>query len=116
MYLEHFGLSRKPFSKTPDPAFLYPSRRHAEALARLSHALEEREIAVLTGDVGAGKTMLSRALVDAFADRCRFSLVVNPALPAAQLLGAIAQGFGVPERRRKSDTFAALADRLAALA
>jgi general secretion pathway protein A len=115
MYLEHFGLARKPFSKTPDPSFLYPSRRHAEALARLSHALEEREIAVLTGDVGAGKTMLSRALVDAFADRCRFSLVVNPALPPAQLLGAIAQGFGVPERRRKSDTFAALAERFGRL-
>jgi general secretion pathway protein A len=115
MYLEHFGLSRKPFSKTPDPAFLFPSRRHAEALARLSHAIEEREIAVLTGDVGAGKTTLSRALVDAFADRCRFSLVVNPAIPPAQLLAAVAQGFGVEERRRKTDTFAALAERFAAL-
>src|SRR5512132_4598314 len=102
MILEHFGLRTKPFSKTPDPAFLYESRRHAEALARLSWALEEREVAVLTGDVGAGKTMLSRALVDAFADRCRFALVVNPALPPAQLLDAIAQGFGLPERKRKA--------------
>ena len=115
MYLEHFGLARKPFSKTPDPAFLYASRAHAEALARLSWALEEREVAVLTGEVGAGKTTLSRALVDAFADRCRFALVVNPALPAAQLLGAIAAGFGVAEGRRKADTFAALAERFAAL-
>lgn len=115
MYLEHFGLSRKPFSKTPDPAFLFPSRRHAEALARLSHAVEEREVAVLTGDVGAGKTTLSRALVDAFADRCRFSLVVNPALPPAQLLDTIAQGFGLPERRRKVDTFAGLAEHFARL-
>jgi type II secretory pathway predicted ATPase ExeA len=115
MYLEHFGLARKPFSKTPDPAFLYPSRRHAEALARLSHAVEEREVAVLTGDVGAGKTTLSRALVDAFADRCRFSLVVNPALPPAQLLGAIAQGFGLGDRPRKSDLFAALGAHFAAL-
>ena len=64
MYLEFFGLSRKPFSKTPDPAFLYPSRQHAEALARLSHAVDEREIAVLTGEVGTGKTTLSRALID----------------------------------------------------
>jgi len=115
MYLEHFGLARKPFSKTPDPAFLYPSRRHAEALARLSHAVEEREIAVLTGEIGAGKTTLSRAVVDAFADRCRFSLVVNPALPPAQLLDAIAQGFGLPERRRKADTFAALGEHFARL-
>ncbi len=110
MYLEHFGLTKKPFSKTPDPAFLYEARGHAEALARLSWALEEREVAVLTGDVGAGKTTLSRALVDAFADRCRFALVVNPALPPAQLVAAIATAFGVAERRRKVDTYAALAE------
>lgn len=115
MYLEFFGLARKPFSKTPDPAFLYPSRQHAEALARLSHAVEEREIAVLTGEVGAGKTTLSRALVDEFAERCRFSFVVNPALPAGQLLGAIAEGFGITGLRRKRETYSALAERFAAL-
>lgn len=115
MYRELYGLSRKPFSKTPDPAFLYPSRQHAEALARLSHALEEREIAVLTGEVGAGKTTLARALVDAFAERCRFSFVIHPALPPAQLLAAIAEGFGLRPGRRKSDVFAALADHVARL-
>src|SRR5512133_2188404 len=115
MYLEFFGLTGKPFSKTPDPAFLYPSRQHAEALARLSHAVEEREIAVLTGEIGAGKTTLSRALVDAFAERCRFSFIVNPALPPAQLLGAIAEGFGLPPARRKADAFAGIADHVARL-
>jgi type II secretory pathway predicted ATPase ExeA len=115
MYLEHYGLARKPFSKTPDPAFLFPSRQHAEALARLSHALEERELAVLTGEVGAGKTTLSRALVDQFADRCRFSLVVNPALPAAQLLSAIAGGFGLSGPRRKAEVYGALAEHAARL-
>ncbi len=115
MYLAHYGLSRKPFSKTPDPEFMFPSRQHAEALARLSHALEEREVAVLTGEVGAGKTMLSRALVDAFSDRCRFSFVVNPALPPAQLLGAIAEGFGLRPSRRKAEAFAAIAEHVARL-
>jgi len=115
MYLEHFGLARKPFSKTPDPEFLFPSRQHAEALARLSHALEEREVAVLTGEVGAGKTTLSRALVDAFADRCRFSFVIHPALPPAQLLGAVAEGFGLPAERRKAAAFSALAEHAARL-
>lgn len=115
MYLEFFGLARKPFSKTPDPAFLFPSRQHAEAMARLSHAVEERETAVLTGDVGTGKTTLSRALIDEFADRCRFSFVVNPALPPAQLLEAIADGFGIGGSRRKSETYAALAERFSAL-
>lgn len=115
MYLAHYGLARRPFSKTPDPEFLFPSRQHAEALARLSWALEEREIAVLTGEIGAGKTTLSRALVDAFADRCRFSFVVNPALPPAQLLGAVAEGFGLAPGRRKGDVFGALGEHLARL-
>ena len=115
MYLEFFGLARKPFSKTPDPEFLFPSRQHAEALARLSHALEEREVAVLTGEIGAGKTTLSRALVDAFSDRCRFSFIVHPALPPAQLLGAVAEGFGLPQARRKADAFSDLADHVASL-
>jgi type II secretory pathway predicted ATPase ExeA len=115
MYLEHFGLARKPFSKTPDPGFLFESRQHAEALARLSHALEEREVAVLTGEVGTGKTTLSRALVDAFAERCRFSFVVHPALPPAQLLAAVAEGFGLSPGRRKAEVFSALAEHVARL-
>lgn len=115
MYLDYYGLSRKPFSKTPDPEFLYRSRQHAEALARLSHALEEREVAVLTGEVGAGKTTLSRALVDAYAAACRFSFVVNPALPPAQLLSAVAEGFGLSPGRRKVDVFGALGEHAARL-
>lgn len=115
MYLSHFGLARKPFSKTPDPEFLYRSRQHAEALARLSHALEEREVAVLTGEVGAGKTTLSRALVDAYADACRFSFVVHPGLPPAQLLAAVAEGFGLSAGKRKVDVFGALAEHVARL-
>src|SRR5512140_125300 len=115
MYLSFYALTRKPFSKTPDPEFLFPSRQHAEALARLSHAVEERELAVLTGEVGAGKTTLSRALVDAYADACRFSFVVHPALPPAQLLSAVAEGFGLSTRRRKVDTFGAVAEHVARL-
>jgi type II secretory pathway predicted ATPase ExeA len=72
-------------------------------------------VAVLTGEVGAGKTTLSRALVDAYADRCRFSFGIHPALPAAQLLGAIGEGFGLPRARRKVEAFAALAEHVAHL-
>jgi len=49
MYKAFFGLKEKPFGKTPDPRFLYLGQGHEEALARLEHVLEEREIAVLTG-------------------------------------------------------------------
>src|ERR1041384_2205638 len=64
MFEEHFGLTAKPFGKTPDPAFLYESRQHKEALARLEYAVDEKELALLTGDIGSGKTTLSRALID----------------------------------------------------
>lgn len=115
MYLSFYHLTRKPFSKTPDPEFLYRSHQHAEALARLSHAVEERELAVLTGEVGAGKTTLSRALVDAHADACRFCFVVHPALPPAQLLSAVAEGFGLSPGRRKVDAFGAVGEHVARL-
>ena len=51
MYREFFQLKERPFSKTPDPLYLYHSRSHKEALARLLYAVEEREMILLTGGV-----------------------------------------------------------------
>jgi len=113
MYESHFGLTQKPFGKTPDPSFLYRGRQHAEALARLLFAVEERELAVLTGEIGAGKTMLSRALIDEAGERCRFVLVLNPRLTAAALLSAVAEGIGL--KKKRGVTPEALAGRLADL-
>jgi len=90
VYEEHFGLSVRPFSKTPDPRFLYESRGHQEALARMLHAISERELCLLTGEVGAGKTTLSRALIDRLDETHRVCLIINPLLSAAQLLETIA--------------------------
>ena len=70
MYEEHFGFHTKPFGKTPNPAFLYRSPIHEEALARLQYGTEERELTLLTGEIGTGKTLLAVAaeLGDVFAD------------------------------------------------
>ncbi|HWR58014.1 MAG TPA: tRNA (adenosine(37)-N6)-threonylcarbamoyltransferase complex ATPase subunit type 1 TsaE, partial [Thermodesulfovibrionales bacterium] len=68
----------KPFSKTPDPRFLFMSRTHEEALARLHYAVEEREIVVLTGEIGCGKTTLTRALMDSLGDKYRVIVILNP--------------------------------------
>jgi type II secretory pathway predicted ATPase ExeA len=95
MYREFFHLRERPFSKTPDPAYLYPSRSHREALARLVHAVEEREIILLTGDIGCGKTTLSRALLDELGDSARVALVTNPRLSPLELLYSVARGFGL---------------------
>ena len=71
MFEEFFGLRTKPFGRTPDPSFLYESRQHREALARLEYSVDEKELALLTGDIGSGKTTLSRALIDNFGGRAR---------------------------------------------
>ena len=91
MYKTYFGFREKPFSKTPDPRFLFLSSGHEEALARLEFVLEEREIAVLTGDIGCGKTTLSRALMDRLGDDYRFCFIVNPRLTAAEFLRTTAR-------------------------
>jgi len=94
MYLEFFGLHRKPFSKTPDPSMLFESPRHAEALARMEQAVEDRELMVLTGEIGCGKTTLSRALLDRLPETVRPALIINPALSPNQLLRTIAVRLG----------------------
>jgi type II secretory pathway predicted ATPase ExeA len=91
MYKKYFGLREKPFSKTPDPRFLFMSRGHEEALARLEFVIEEREIAVLTGEIGCGKTTLSRALMDKLGDKYMFCYIVNPRLNPIEFLRTTAR-------------------------
>ncbi|MBI2355436.1 MAG: AAA family ATPase [Deltaproteobacteria bacterium] len=91
MYKAYFGFREKPFGKTPDPRFLFLSSGHEEALARLEFVLEEREIAVLTGDIGCGKTTLSRALMDRAGSEYRFCYIVNPRLSAIEFLRTTAR-------------------------
>jgi type II secretory pathway predicted ATPase ExeA len=91
MYKEFYGLREKPFSKTPDPRFLYLSKGHREALARLQYVVEERELALLTGDIGCGKTTISRALMDTMGDEYRFCFIFNPRLTALEFLRVIAR-------------------------
>ncbi len=93
MYNDFYCMKERPFSKTPDPRFLYLSRGHREALARLQYVAEEREIALLTGEIGCGKTTLSRALMDSLGDDYRFCFIVNPRLSAVEFLRSIARAF-----------------------
>jgi type II secretory pathway predicted ATPase ExeA len=106
MYETFYGLRMRPFGKSPDPAFLYGSPGHAEALARLTTAAEDRDLAVLTGAVGLGKTTLTRALIDALAARygegAHVVLIVHPRLSPRELLGVLAERLGVPGATRAS--------------
>ncbi len=95
IYEEFYGLKRRPFTKTPDPKFLFMSRAHEEALARLQYAVEEKELVVLTGDIGCGKTTLIRALIDSLGEKYRIILIINPRLTPAQFLRTVAKRFDI---------------------
>jgi len=112
MFEEHFGLLAKPFGKTPDPSYLYESPQHKEALARLEYAVEEKELALLVGDIGSGKTTLSRALIDRIGDARPVVLLINPRLTPTQLLRAIAQGLDIEPPRFRNDLLDALHTKL----
>src|ERR1700730_5577015 len=103
MFEQFFGFNSRPFGKTPDPSFLYESPQHSEALARLEYAVDEKELAVLVGEIGSGKTTLSRALIDRIGDSRPVILLINPRLTPTQLLRSIARGLGMEPPRMRSD-------------
>lgn len=103
MFEDFFGFTTKPFGKTPDPAFLFESPQHKEALARLEYAVDEKELALLVGDIGSGKTTLSRALIDRIGDARPVVLLINPRLTPAQLLRSIASGLGLAPSRYRNE-------------
>jgi general secretion pathway protein A len=90
MYQQHFGLNELPFSIAPDPRYLYMSERHREALAHLLYGLKSNgAFILLTGDVGTGKTTVSRCLLEQIPANTRLALVLNPMMTALELLQAI---------------------------
>jgi type II secretory pathway predicted ATPase ExeA len=97
MYGSHYGFNKKPFSKTPNPAVFYRSPIHEEALARLQFGAEERELTLLTGEIGTGKTLLSRALIDSLGPGFKPILLINPRLTPNQFLRTLALRMGVDE-------------------
>ncbi|HEX9458046.1 MAG TPA: AAA family ATPase [Thermoanaerobaculia bacterium] len=103
MFEEFFGFTTKPFGKTPDPGFLYESPQHGEALARLEYAVEEKELSLLVGEIGSGKTTLSRALIDRIGEARPVILLINPRLTPVQLLRSIASGLGQRPARFRND-------------
>lgn len=100
MYEAFYGFHERPFSKTPDPRFLFLSRSHREALARLQYAVEERDMVMLTGEIGCGKTTLSRALIDSLDERFRVMLVINPRLTPLEFLRSLALRLDIVEPSR----------------
>ena len=114
MYLEFYGLKQAPFDITPNPRFLFHSHKHREAFNHLVYGIRERKGFVqLTGEVGAGKTTLCRALLEHLDGKFSTALIMNPVLSGDELMKAIATEFGLDVRRYdRLETIAAISDFL----
>jgi general secretion pathway protein A len=97
MYEEFYGLKEKPFNLTPDPRFFFLSENHREAFEHLLYGIKEREgFILITGEVGAGKTTLCRALLNKIeADGTDSALILNPMFSGQELLQCILSDFGI---------------------
>jgi general secretion pathway protein A len=98
MYKTFYNLRLNPFEITPDPSFLFSTSRHNEALASLYYGVRARKgFVVLTGEVGTGKTMLVRCVLELLRRTgVAFAYVFNPCLTALEYIRDIAGDFGLP--------------------
>lgn len=97
MYNQFYGFGEAPFNITPDPRFLFMSDRHREAFNHVLFGIRERKGFIqLTGEVGAGKTTVCRAILEELGPTVKTALVLNPVLTSIQLLKTILHEFGLP--------------------
>ncbi|MGB0449902.1 MAG: ExeA family protein [Porticoccaceae bacterium] len=90
IYLQHFALKREPFSIVPDPGFLYPSIYHRQAVAHLKYGLDrEGGFILLTGEVGTGKTTLTRTMIKRIPPHVRVAYILNSKLNTTDVLASI---------------------------
>lgn len=98
MYKTFFNLKRNPFEITPDPSFLFPTKRHNEALASLYYGVRRHKgFVVLTGEVGTGKTLLLRCLLQLLKQShdIAYAYLFNSRLSPTEFLQYIVSDFGL---------------------
>ena len=96
VYEAYYHCLREPFSLSPDPSFLYAAEPHREALAQLRYLVQERKgFAVVTGEVGTGKTMLLRTLIESVGPKVQTGYVFNPPRTISALYDSIGEEFGI---------------------
>jgi type II secretory pathway predicted ATPase ExeA len=106
MYEKFYGLAQSPFGVAPDPQFYYGTAKHNEALANLTYGIRRRKgFVVLTGEVGTGKTLLLRCLLEALRrSKVTHAFIFNPLLSTSDLLRHVVADFGIKEpKTNRSD-------------
>src|SRR3954471_17538465 len=95
-YEQFFGLREPPFSLAPNPRYLFESASHAGVLQQLTYAIERREpLLVVTGEIGTGKTLLCRTVLERLDRKTFVSVINDPLLERDDLLKQMLQDFGV---------------------
>ncbi len=115
-YERHWGLHLRPFENVPDPRFYVPSTKHETAKQRILYGIENRKgIVMLTGEIGSGKTLMSRSLILSLPrSRYEIGLVANPSIPGNEFLGEILFQFGLSATGTKAEQLRRLNDQLLA--
>ncbi len=112
MYCNFFALSELPFSISPDPKYLYMSDRHKEALAHLTYGLGDTGgFALLTGEVGTGKTTVSRCLMEQLPENTQTAFILNPTLSSKELLATICDQLKI-SYKKSAATLKTLTDKI----
>jgi len=113
-YEQFYGLKENPFGVTPDVRFFFSSKSHQDALAYLRYTLGERKgFAVITGEVGVGKTTVVKRFVETLNGGVDLAVVLNPKLSFKQLLGTVARELGFAVKgKNKADLLLDLKDFL----
>lgn len=118
MYLEHYGLTEAPFRITPHTDFFFSGANRGATLEALLYAITHDEgIVKISGEVGSGKTMLCRVLMERLPTNVVIVYLANPSLSREDILYALADelGISVPAHSRASAVMRALQERLVAL-
>ncbi len=97
MYKKHFGFTELPFSISPDPRFFFMSEQHREALAHLFYGMNtDGGFVLLTGEVGTGKTTVSRCLLEQVPENVNIAFILNPKMTAEELVATICDELRIP--------------------
>ena len=115
-YELHWRLRLRPFENVPDPRFYVPSAKHETAMERMLYGIHARKgIVMLTGEIGSGKTLLSRAVILKLPrSRYEIGLVSNPTIPGNEFLGEILFQLGLDPHGTRGEQLRRLNDQLLA--